>query len=141
MFVYGITLHWAHVDIWELPIELICHRLFIGSFIIGCPLGIYTSLSLYVSLLRVFHSFDHLCYVFGVMRVWWVFYEILHFMNQVDIYQVWGLSNVSLESPDHCLHYHFIIGDMTFLSYTYMSRSSFFVHSRYFPSFPIISFQ
>ena len=41
VFVYDITLHLAYVDIRELLIELICHGMFIGSFIISCPLGIY----------------------------------------------------------------------------------------------------
>ena len=35
----------------------------------GFPLG-YLSLSSYVSLLRVFHFLDHLCYAFGLMVVW-----------------------------------------------------------------------
>ena len=31
---------------------------------------------------------------------------------RVDIHWVWGLSNPSLGSLDHCLHYHSIFGDM-----------------------------
>ena len=59
---------------------------------------------------------------------------------RVDIHWMWGLSSPSLGSPDHCLHYYSIFGDMIFLSCTNMSWSSFFAPPRFSPSFPIISF-
>ena len=50
----------------------------LSLFILGCSLvhlslvvhWVYISLSSYVRLLRAFHSLDHLCYAFGVVRVW-----------------------------------------------------------------------
>ena len=45
------------------------------------------------------------------------------------------MSNLLLGSPDHCLLYHSIIGDMIFFCYNDMSWSSFILFSHYLPLF------
>ena len=122
----------------------------LSLFVMGCSLDhlslvvLWVYISIYISdlICEPFESIPLL--VICMFLEWQDFGE--SFMRSfaswiwVDIHSVWGLSNLSLGSPDHYLHCHSIIGDMTFLTYTYMSWTSFFVPFYYFSSFPIISF-
>ena len=120
MFIHDSLLHWVFVVIWELFIGFIIESL--------CEFSI-----------RVFHSLSHFRYAARVVRVLWEFFDILYFLDHSwYTLWVWGLSNLSLRSPNQCLLHHPIMSDMIFLCCIDISWSSFFLLSllsSYFPSF------
>ena len=115
-----MKLHWALIDIWGLFIRLSIIELVCEPF---------ENISLLVILM--FSEWQQFGDSFMIPFASW---------SRVDIHWIWGLSNPSLGSLDHCLHYHFIFGDMIFFGCTNMSWSSFFAPSHFSHLFPIIYF-